>query len=80
MEERTDQRTDGQMNKENYVRKKNIVLSSIVGRVCEKAIGTQHWLNTRLESWAERDTAVNLYPVDVATTPFSATWRNDAIY
>ena len=31
-------------------------------------------------TWAERDTAVNLYPVDVATTPFSATWRNDAIY
>ena len=31
-------------------------------------------------AWAELDTAVNLYSVDVATTPFSATWRNDAIY
>ena len=33
-----------------------------------------------LTIWAERDTAVNLYPLDVATTPFSATWRNDAIH
>ena len=30
-------------------------------------------------TWAERDTAENLYSVDVATTPFSATWRSDAI-
>ena len=31
-------------------------------------------------TWAQHDTAVNLYPVDVARTPFSAMWRNDAIH
>ena len=35
---------------------------------------------SRLPFWAEREYAVNLYPVDVATTPFFATWRNDSIH
>ena len=30
--------------------------------------------------WAKRDTAVNLFPVDVATTPFSAMWCSNAIH
>ena len=33
-----------------------------------------------MPTWAKRDIAVNLYPVDVATTPFSATWRSGAIH
>ena len=41
-------------------------------------LSTGH-LTKWLITWAERDTAVNLYSMDVATPPFSATWRSNAI-
>ena len=61
----------------------HVVFKHVIGRKFF-ALLVSRFLGSRVvlpvTSWAERDTAVNLYIVDVATTPFSATRRSDAIH